>query len=90
LYGAGDSRAMHFYGDHVFKHKFHRAEVVASDILLTSSDSLAIFQQIFPASKLLHKGPNFSVSILTAQFLNPATRDQEVPQYVILDLDGKP
>ncbi|HQS55343.1 MAG: hypothetical protein B7Y15_11100 [Bacteroidetes bacterium 24-39-8] len=90
LYGAGDSRAMHFYGDHVFKHKFHRAEIVASDILLTSSDSLAIFQQIFPASKLLHKGPNFSVSILTAQFLNPATRDQEVPQYVILDLDGKP
>ncbi len=90
LYGTGDSRAMHFYGKHIFQHKFQRKEIVSSDILVTSSDSLSLFQQAFPSAKLLHKGPNFSVSILTAQFLNPATREQEVPHYVILDLDGKP
>lgn len=90
LYGTGDSRAMHFYGKHIFKHKSQRSEILSSDILVTSSDSLSLFQQVYPGAKLLHKGPNFSVSILTAQFLNPATREQEVPHYVILDLDGKP
>jgi hypothetical protein len=90
LYGTGDSRAMHFYGKHIFQHKFQRSQIVSSDILVTSSDSLSLFQQVYPTAKLLHKGPNFSVSILTAQFLNPATREQEVPHYVILDLDGKP
>lgn len=90
LYGTGDSRAMHFYGKHIFQHKFQRSQIGSSDILVTSSDSLSLFQKVYPAAKLLHKGPNFSVSILTAQFLNPATREQEVPHYVILDLDGKP
>jgi 4-amino-4-deoxy-L-arabinose transferase-like glycosyltransferase len=90
LYGAGDSRALHFYGKHIFLHKSKRSEIAATDILLTSSDSLSVFQLVYPAAKLLHKGPNFSVSILTAQFLNPVTREQEVPHYVILDLDGKP
>lgn len=90
LYGTGDSRAMHFYGQHIFKHKFERQAILDTDILVTSSDSLSLFQQAFPNSTLLHKGPNFSVSILTARFLNPATREQEIPHYVILDLDGKP
>lgn len=90
LYGTGDSRALHFYGKHIFQHKFKRSEILSTDILLTSSDSLSIFQLAYPAAKILHKGPNFSVSMLTAQFLNPATREQEVPHYIILDLDGKP
>jgi hypothetical protein len=90
LYGVGDSRALHFYGQHIFTHKNTRNEIQASDFLITSTDSIPVFKQLFPQLKVLHTGANFSVSLLTAGFLNPETREAEMLHYVILDLDGKP
>lgn len=90
LYGVGDSRALHFYGKHLFTHKNSRNAIQESDILITSTDSIGVFKKAFPLLKTLHTGANFSVSLLTAGFLNPQTREQETPHYVILDLDGKP
>jgi hypothetical protein len=89
LYGVGDSRALHFYGEHIFTQKASRKEIQASEILITSTDSISVFKQLYPQLKTLYTGANFSVSILTAGFLNPQTRDQETPHFAILDLDGK-
>ena len=60
------------------------------DKVLTSKDSVAVFKYLFPSATLVHEGNQFAVSLLTIQFLNPATRGTETPKYVILDLDGKP
>lgn len=90
LYGVGDSRALHFYGQHIFRHKNARNQIMADDILITSTDSIPVFQASFPNMKILYKGGHYGVSILTAGFLNPSTREKEIPHFAIIDMDGKP
>jgi hypothetical protein len=36
----------------------------------------------------VHEGLYFGVTALSLPFLNPATRDKEVPKYVILRIDS--
>jgi 4-amino-4-deoxy-L-arabinose transferase-like glycosyltransferase len=90
LYGPLDSRALHFYGQHIFEHRYTSSVTTLNDILIASSDSIPSLKVKYPDLKLLHKGPNFSVSMLTPEFLNPATRDKGMAYYAIVDLDGKP
>jgi 4-amino-4-deoxy-L-arabinose transferase-like glycosyltransferase len=90
VYGPLDSRALHFYGQHIFEHRYSSSVASLNDILIASSDSIPALKIKFPDLKLLHHGPNFSVSMLTPEFLNPATRDKGMPYYSIVDLDGKP
>jgi 4-amino-4-deoxy-L-arabinose transferase-like glycosyltransferase len=89
VYGPLDSRALHFYGQHIFEHRYTSSSATINDILIASSDSIPSLKVKFPDLKLLHKGPNFSVSMLTPEFLNPATREKGMPYYAILDLDGQ-
>lgn len=90
LYGIHNSNALHFYAKHIFPYQPNKQTFSADEKVLTSKDSVAVFKHIFPSAKTIHEGNQFSVSLLTFQFLNPATRDAETPKYVILDLDGKP
>jgi 4-amino-4-deoxy-L-arabinose transferase-like glycosyltransferase len=90
VYGPLDSRALHFYGQHIFEHRFTSSDTTPNDILIASTDSIPSLSLKYPSLKLLHKGPNFSVSMLTPAFLNPATRDKGMAYYAIIDLDGKP
>jgi hypothetical protein len=90
VYGPLDSRALHFYGQHIFEHRYTSSVATLNDMLIASSDSIPSLQIKFPALKVLHKGPNFSVSMLTPEFLNPATREKGMAYYAIVDLDGKP
>ncbi len=90
VYGPLDSRALHFYGQHIFEHRYTSSVATSNDILIASSDSIPALKLKFPDLKFLHQGPNFSVSMLTPEFLNPATRDKGMHYYSIVDLDGKP
>ena len=90
LYGVHEGRALHFYGQHVFPTKTSVLDFHPSGIVLTRKDSLPVFQKAFPALQVIHEGNHFGVTTLSLQFLNPATREKELPKYVIIDLDGKP
>jgi 4-amino-4-deoxy-L-arabinose transferase-like glycosyltransferase len=90
VYGPLDSRALHFYGQHIFKHRYTSSDASSNDILIASFDSIPSLQTKFPNLKSLYKAPNFSVTMLSPEFLNPATREKNMPYYSIIDLDGKP
>jgi len=90
VYGDGDSRALYFYGQYCFKHKSNRQALLPTDIVIAYADSVKGLNQVFPNLKQIHTGAHFSVSQLTAEFLNPATRASAIPYYAIIDLDGKP
>ena len=90
LYGIHNSNALHFYAKHIFPFKSDKELFNSNEKMLTSKDSLNVVKQLFPAATVVHEGNQFSVSLLTLPFLNPATRQAETPRYVILDLDGKP
>jgi len=90
LYGIHNSNALHFYAKHIFPFKADIQFFKPNEKMLTSKDSMNVVKRVFPAATIVHEGNQFSVSLLTLPFLNPATRQAETPRYVILDLDGKP
>lgn len=89
-YGFSNSNALHFYGKHVFDNISNAKDLNGTQIIITNKDSASVINRLFPQSKIIHEGNHFAVSLLTAIFLNPATRNTEMPKYVIIDLDGKP
>jgi 4-amino-4-deoxy-L-arabinose transferase-like glycosyltransferase len=89
IYGIHEGRALHFYAGYIFPEKASAQDFQSTDMVLTSKDSVPVFLRLFPTLQVLHEGPAFGVTALSLPFLNPATRDQEVPKYVIIDLDGK-
>ncbi|MEN9684520.1 MAG: hypothetical protein RLZZ28_306 [Bacteroidota bacterium] len=89
LYGIHEGRALHFYAANIFQTKTAVTAFNTDEFVLTSKDSLALFLSKFPEAKILHEGPHFGVTALSLPFLNPHTRNQEVPKYVILSLSGK-
>lgn len=102
IYGIHEGRALHFYGQHIFPEKTSLQEFLPSDtsgnttgknvhpMVITLKDSLYVFKEKFPGMQVLHEGPYFGVTALSLPFLNPKTRDGEVPKYLLIDLVGKP
>lgn len=90
IYGIHEGRAFHFYGQHIFLERRNLKEILPWEIVLTSKDSLPVLKQVFPGLQVVHEGGHFGVSALSLPFLNPSTREAEVPRYVLVDLDGKP
>ena len=90
IYGIHEGRAMHFYGQHIFPTVTDIENIRSFEYVLTSKDSLPVFAKVFPQSKLIHEGSHFGVTALSLPFLNPATREKELPKYVIIELLGKP
>lgn len=89
VYGIQEGRALHFYAKHIFPEKYSLADFTPGEIVLTAKDSAAVFQNLFPGTAALHEGPHFGVTALSLPFLNPETRDREVPKYVIIKLGGR-
>ncbi|SKA07355.1 ArnT family glycosyltransferase [Sediminibacterium ginsengisoli] len=85
-----ESRALHFYAQHIIRRKETADQLRPDEVVLTEKDSLSTLQQQFPAMKTIFEGEYFGITMLTLPFLNPATREKEVTRYVIADLDGKP
>ncbi len=85
-YKIPNSYAFHYYGQHIFP-------VIKDSSLLKEGqwlvvDSLPAKQVMtdFPNSKILYKGYRFHVTLLTLQFLNPATRAAELTPFVLMEL----
>lgn len=89
-YGVYNSNALHFYGKHVFVTIDKTKDLNLSQTIITNKDSVAVVKQLFPNATIIHEGNQYAVSLLTAGFLNPSTRNIEMPKYVIVKLDGKP
>lgn len=90
IYGIHEGRALHFYGKHIFPEKAGLQDIRPADIVITSKDSLPVFQQHFPKLRVLHEGNHFGVTALSLPFINPDTREKEVPKYLLIALNGKP
>lgn len=90
LYGIHEGRALHFYAKHIFPTKLSVTDFKEDEMVITMKDSLPLFTRTFPQATVLHEGPHFGVTALTLPFLNPATRDQEVPKYVLVRLGNRP
>lgn len=90
LYNIEESRALHFYGNHIFQRKNDSTTLLSNEILITQKTSLSELQQQFPNMNTIFEGEYFGVSMLTLPFLNPKTRSKETVPYVLVDLDGQP
>lgn len=90
LYNIDESRALHFYGKHIFKHKTDSLSLQPNEILITKKETLSSLQQRFPNLNTIFEGAYYGVSMLSLPFLNPETRAKETVPYVLVDLDGRP
>jgi hypothetical protein len=86
LYKIPNSNAFHFYGQHIFP--------VIKDSTLLKEGQWVVADSIpaqtllldFPNSTILYHGNRFHVTLLTLEFLNPATRSKELTPYVLMEL----
>lgn len=89
LYEIDESRALHFYGKHIFQRKMALDSLVDTEVVLTRKSTVPALQQRFPNLSTIFEGEYFGVSMLTLPFLNPKTRSKETVSYVLVDLDGQ-
>lgn len=89
LYEIDESRALHFYGKHIFQRKMALDSLVDNEMVLTRKSTVPVLQQRFPDLSTIFEGEYFGVSMLTLPFLNPKTRSKETVSYVLVDLDGQ-
>jgi 4-amino-4-deoxy-L-arabinose transferase-like glycosyltransferase len=86
LYKIPNSNAFHFYGQHIFP--------IIKDSTLLKEGQWVVADSIpaqtllldFPNSTILYQGNRFHVTLLTLEFLNPATRSKELTPYVLIEL----
>lgn len=90
LYNIDESRALHFYGKHIFQRKTDSFLLRPDEVLITRKESLSALQQRFPHLNTIFEGTYYGVSMLSLPFLNPETRAKETIPYVLVDLDGRP
>lgn len=90
LYNIDESRALHFYGNHIFQRKTDSLSLRSGDILITRKESLSALQQRFPKLSTIFEGAYYGVSMLSLPFLNPQTRSKETVPYVLVVLNGQP
>lgn len=90
LYNIDESRALHFYGNHIFRRKTDSLQIAPTDILITRKETVSGLQKRFPHMNTIFEGTYYGVSMLTLPFLNPETRAKETVPYVVVDLDGNP
>lgn len=89
LYEIDESRALHFYGKHIFQRKMSLDALTSDEAVLTRKSTVPILQERFPNLSTIFEGEYFGVSMLTLPFLNPKTRSKETVSYVLVDLDGQ-
>lgn len=89
LYEINNSRALHFYGQHIFQEEKALDSLQADQVVITKKSTVSTLQERFPNLNTIFEGEYFGVSMLTLPFLNPKTRSNETVSYVLVDLDGQ-
>jgi hypothetical protein len=87
-YDIDESRALHFYGKHIFARAQDSSELRSDQVVLTRRSALPQLEARFPAMKIIFEGNYYGVSMLSLPFLNPETRSAETQAYALVDLDG--
>ena len=86
IYGPDAGRSLYFYSRYIFPSTHQLPEIGSRQYVIAVSDSIPVIQRTYPGTKVLHEGYNYGVSMLTAEFLNPATRNSVCGKYAILQL----
>ena len=74
------------YGQHIFPVIQDSGLLKEGQWIVADSISAKTLLLDFPNSSILYKGKRFHVTLLTLEFLNPATRDKELTPYVLMEL----
>ncbi|MBP6145359.1 MAG: hypothetical protein KA445_06945, partial [Sediminibacterium sp.] len=86
LYKMPNSNAFHFYGQHIFPVIKDRSLLKEGQWIVVEALPAKQVLVDFPNSKILYYGNRFHVTLLTLQFLNPATRVGELTPYMLMEL----
>jgi len=86
LYKIPNSNAFHYYGQHVFPVVQDSSVLIEGQWIVADSIPAKVLLQDFPNSNILYHGYRFHITLLTLEFLNPATRDKELTPYVLMEL----
>ena len=86
LYKIPNSNAFHFYGQHIFPIIQDSSLLKEGQWVVTDSIPAQALLLDFPNSAILYQGKRFHITLLTLEFLNPATRDKELTPYVLMEL----
>ena len=86
LYRIPNSNAFHFYGKHIFTKIADSSKLKLGDLVVTDSTEFASLKKGFPQSRVVFESARFHVTMLTLTFLNPATRNQEIIPFGVVEL----
>lgn len=86
VYRTGNSDALCFYAQQIVRDMDTVTGIRPGTWVLTSPEGLRDLQQHYPL-KIRMQGEDFSVQLLTAQFLNPATREKELQKYYLVEVE---
>jgi len=86
LYKIPNSNAFHFYGQHIFPVIKDSSQLKEGQLLVADAKPAQKLLLDFPNSTILYQGNRFHVTLLTLEFLNPATRSNELTPYVLMEL----
>ena len=86
LYKIPNSNAFHFYGQLIFPVVKDSSTLKEGQWIVADSIPAQQLLLDFPNSRILHQGSRFHVTLLTLEFLNPATRDKELTPYIFMEL----
>jgi hypothetical protein len=86
LYKIPNSNAFHFYGQHIFPVIKDSSQLKEGQWVVADSIPAQMLLLDFPNSTILYQGNRFHVTLLTLEFLNPATRSNELTPYVLMEL----
>ena len=86
MYKIPNSNAFHFYGQHIFPVIKDSSALKEGQWVVADSIPAQQLLEDFPNSSILYQGSRFHVTLLTLEFLNPATRAKELTPYVLMEL----
>ena len=86
LYKIPNSNAFHYYGQYVFPVVQDSSALKEGQWIVADSIPAKALLQDFPNSNILYHGYRFHITLLTLEFLNPATRYKELTPYVLMEL----
>lgn len=86
VFGPDAGRSLYFYSRYIFPSTHQVGQVGSKQFVITVKDSIPVVMRAYPGTTILHEGYNYGVSMLTPEFLNPATREGACGKYGILRL----
>lgn len=89
VFGPDAGRSLYFYSRYIFPSTHRISEISSKQYVIAVKDSVSVVERQYPGTRILHVGYNYGVSMITPEFLNPATRESVTGKYAILELPGR-